>query len=68
MQFEINKHLNFSQRLQITHAHRPNAILFAFEKSLLVLIYSKLQFKSCDYPCKIAIDIACVFEGLSDTN
>ena len=43
VQFGINKHLKFFQRPQIALALRARAIL------LLVLIYSKLHSKSCDY-------------------
>ena len=38
----------FFQRLQIALGILARSVLFVLEKNLLVLIYSKLQLKSCD--------------------
>ena len=61
VQFGINKHLLIFQRPQIALALRARAILLVFKKNLLVLIYSKLHEKSCDYlyklsTCSVIID------------
>ena len=48
VQFGVNKYLYIFQRPQIARARRARAIWLVFE-NLLVLIYSKLHSKSCDY-------------------
>ena len=49
VQFGINKQLLVFQRPPIARTLRARAVLLAFEKNLLVLIYSKLHSKPCDY-------------------
>ena len=54
VQFGIDKHLYIFQRPQIALALLVRAIFLGFEKiNLLVLIYSKLHSKSCDYLYKV---------------
>ena len=53
VQFGINNTHKFFQRPQIALALRARAILLAFEKNLLALIYSKLHSKSLDYPLMV---------------
>ena len=53
VQFGINKHLQIFQRPQSALALRARALLLRSLKNLLVLIYSKLHSKSCDYLYKL---------------